>query len=314
MMSKMTNLRSLIIGAASLVIAAVALPHAAMSADGSQIKAVVNGSVITSGDIAKRVAFLRLRHAPGNLPKLAQEELVDEALMRAEIIRTGNSVSTTDVDAAYERFAKNNKMNTEQLSKLLGMAGVGVDHFKGYIGVQMSWPRAVQARFGGQKSSIDLVGRIKADGGKKPTTTEYFLQQVVFVVPESKRAKVTGKRKSEAEASRKRYPGCDQAKVFAATMLDVSIIDIGRVLQPQLPEIWKAEIEKAAVGGTTSPKVTEKGVEYLAVCKKREVSDDLAAQVVYQAKDLEMAEKDSGNPDSKAYVEELRKKSQIELR
>mgnify|MGYP000488747723 FL=1 len=290
-MSKMTKLRTLVIGAAALMVAATAMPQAAMSANGSQIKAVVNGVVITSGDVAKRIAFLRLRGA-GNGPKIAQQELIDEVLMRAEIIRTGNSVSTDDVDAAFARFAKNNKMSVEQLTQVLGKAGVGADHFKSYIGVQMSWPRVVNARFGGQKMSNDnLVDRLRKDGGKKPTTTEYILQQVVFVVPESKRAKITGKRKSEAEASRKSYPGCAQAKVFAATMRDVSIIEIGRVLAPQLPEKWKTEIEKAAVGGTTSAQVTEKGVEYLAICKKREVSDDLAAQVVYQATDLEKAEK-----------------------
>ena len=313
-MSKMTKLRTLVIGAAALMVAATAMPQAAMSANGSQIKAVVNGVVITSGDVAKRIAFLRLRGA-GNGPKIAQQELIDEVLMRAEIIRTGNSVSTDDVDAAFARFAKNNKMSVEQLTQVLGKAGVGADHFKSYIGVQMSWPRVVNARFGGQKMSNDnLVDRLRKDGGKKPTTTEYILQQVVFVVPESKRAKITGKRKSEAEASRKSYPGCAQAKVFAATMRDVSIIEIGRVLAPQLPEKWKTEIEKAAVGGTTSAQVTEKGVEYLAICKKREVSDDLAAQVVYQATDLEKAEKETADPDSKKLLEELRKNSQIESR
>jgi len=315
MMTKITNLRSLVLGAAALVIAAIGMPNAALSASGTQIKAIVNGVVITSGDLAKRIAFLRLRGTPGNSPKLAREELVNEVLMREEIIRTGNSVSTVDVEAAFERFAKNNKMSPSQLTQVLGKAGVGADHFKAYVGVQMSWPRVVQARFGGQKmSNADLAERIRKDGGKKPTTTEYILQQVVFVIPESKRGKITGKRKSEADASRKRYPGCEQGKVFAATMKDVSIINIGRILGPQLPEQWKAEIEEASVGGTTSVKVTEKGVEYLAVCKKREVSDDLAAQVVYQATDLEKAEKDSADPDSKKYLEELRKRSQIELR
>ena len=313
MMSRIANLRSLIIGAASLVLAAIAVPQSALSA-GSDIKAIVNGIVITGGDVAKRVAFLRLRHAPGNLPKIAREELVDEVLMREEIIRTQNSVSTDDVDAAFARFAKNNKMSPAQLSKLLDQAGVTAAHFKAYIGVQMSWPRAVRARYGNQANSINLVERMRENGGKKPTTTEYFLQKVVFVIPESKRGQITGKRKSEAEASRKRYPGCDQAKVFAATMRDVSIVNIGRVLAPQLPDAWKGQIEKTEAGGTTSPQVGEAGVEYIAICKRREVSDDLAAQIVYQSQDLEKAEKEGQDPNAKKYLEDLRKKSTIETR
>ena len=46
--------------------------------------------------------------------------------IRAEIIRTGNSVSTDDVDSAYRRFAQNNKMSVEQLSTIMEKAGVGV--------------------------------------------------------------------------------------------------------------------------------------------------------------------------------------------
>jgi peptidyl-prolyl cis-trans isomerase SurA len=317
MLPNFANLRSLIIGVATLVLAAIVLPQSSIAASNSQIKAVVNGTVITSSDVARRVNFLKLRHTPGNLQKIAQEELVNEVLMRAEIIRTGNSVSTQDVDAAFARFAATNKMSVAQLSSIMQQAGIGVDHFKGYIGIQMSWPRAVQARYGSggnRMTTSQFVTRLKADNGKKPVTTEYFLQQVIFVVPESKRNKIMGKRKSEAEASRKRYPGCEQAKVFAATMRDVSIRNIGRILEPQLPDEWKDAVMKVPVGGTTPAKVTEKGVEYLSVCKKREVSDDFAAQIIYEARDLQSAEKDSQDADSKKYIADLRKNAQIEQR
>ena len=315
MLPKLANLRSLIIGAASLVLAAIMLPQASTAAS-SQVKAVVNGVVITSGDVAKRVSFLKLRGTKGNLQKTAAEELVNEVLMRTEIIRTGNSVSTDDVESAFQRFAKNNKMSAAQLTSILQKAGIGADHFKSYVGVQMSWPRVVQARYGasGQMTTSKFVTRLKQDNGKKPVATEYFLQQVIFVVPDSKRNKIIGKRKSEAEASRKSYPGCAQAKVFAASMRDVSVREIGRILEPQLPEEWKDAVMKAAVGGTTPARVTEKGVEYLSICKKRQVSDDFAAQIMYQAQDLEKAEKDAENPDSKKYLAELRKNAQIEMR
>ena len=316
MFLKLANLRSLIVGALCLTLAAIAIPQASMAA-GEQIKAIVNGVIITSGDVAKRVNFLKLRRTPGNLQKQATEEMVNEVLMRTEIIRAGVSVSTDDVDAAYARFAKGNKMQVAQLSTILEKAGITVNHFKAYIGVQMSWPRAVQARFGrtgGRMSTQQFIARLKQDNGQKPKTNEYFLQQVIFVVPEAKRASISGKRKAEAEASRKKYPGCEQAKIFAATMHDVSIRNVGRVLEPQLPDQWKDSLMKTPVGGTTPPQVTERGVEYVAVCKKREISDDFAAQVIYETRDLEKAEKDSADPDSKKFLEELRKNATIEMR
>lgn len=97
-------------------------------------------------------------------------------------------------------------------------------------------------------STQDLVTRLK-ERGDKPVTTEYFLQQVIFVIPESKRNAITGKRKAEAEASRKRYPGCDQAMSFAATMRDVAIKDLGRILAPNFRKtgkLWWKRPRKAA--------------------------------------------------------------------
>ncbi|MBO9656997.1 MAG: peptidylprolyl isomerase [Agrobacterium tumefaciens] len=287
------------------------LPSASPAFADSTVKIVVNKTPITNDDIARRVAFLKLQRQSGNLNEKAREQLVDEALKREEIGRVKMSVSTDDVDAAFARFAGNNKMTPQQLTKVLSQAGVGADHFKAFIAVQMSWPRLVNARYGarGKMSNQDLVTRLK-ERGEKPVTTEYFLQQVIFVIPESKRNAITGKRKAEAEASRKRYPGCDQAMSFAATMRDVAIKDLGRILAPELPEDWKALIEKTKEGGTTGTRVTEKGVEYLAICKQRQVSDDYAAEMVFKSEDL-MKAKDGENPNEKKYIEELRKKAQI---
>jgi len=223
------------------------------------------------------------------------------------------SVSTQEVDAAFVRFAASNKMKPEQMAKLLDQAGVTADHFKQYIAISMSWPRVVNARYGGggKLSTQELVSRM-LQNKQKPVTTEYFLQQVIFVVPPAKRAAITGKRKAEAEASRSQYPGCDQAKVFAATMHDVSIRNLGRIMAPELPTDWK-DLVLAAKGNTTGTRVTERGVEYLGICSQRQVSDDLAAEAVFRAEDIGK-EKDGKNPNEEKYLEELRKKAQIVYR
>lgn len=278
----------------------------------SAVKVIVNNTVITSGDIAKRAAFLRLQRQGGGAAE-AKQQLIDEALKRAEIARVQQSVSTADVDAAFARFAAGNKLSPEQLGKILEQAGVGVDHFKQYIAVQMSWPRVVNFRYGSANrlSGGDLVKRMMEDGGNKPVTTEYFLQQVIFVIPESKRGKITAKRQAEANASRSEFPGCDTSKAFAANYRDVSIRNLGRVLAQQLPDDWKPLVEKAGDGTTTGTRVTEKGVEYLAICKKRQVNDDTAAEIVFRAEDLGKKKAGGEDPNSERYLEELRAKAQI---
>nr|WP_246779958.1 MULTISPECIES: peptidylprolyl isomerase [Rhizobium] len=294
--------------------ASFAVPSSDVAFAASEVKVLVNSQVITSGDIAKRVAFLKLQRQKGDLNKLAKEQLVDETLKRAEISRLRMSVSTTDVDAAFGRFASSNKMTPAQLSQILEKAGVGVDHFKSYIAVSMSWPRVVNARFGARSrmSNDDLVTRM-TENKTKPVTTEYFLKQIVFVVPAAKRNAILNARKAEAEASRSKFPGCDQAKVFAATMRDVSVQDLGRVLAPEVPEMWKPMLEKAS-GNTTAPIVTDRGVEYVAICSQRQVNDDVAAAAVFRAEDIGKDKAAGVSANDKKYMDELRSKAQIVYR
>src|SRR4029453_6489141 len=116
------------------------------------------------------------------------------------------------------------------------------------------------------------------------------------------------------EASRSKYPGCEQAKVFAATMRDVSVRDLGRVLAPELPAEWKPLVEQAK-GNTTATRVTDRGVEYIAICSQRQVSDDQAAEMVFRQEDLDKAKAAKNappeNPNAQKYLDELRKKAQI---
>jgi peptidyl-prolyl cis-trans isomerase SurA len=314
----MAKVRSLYLGAASLLLAAIAVPQTYLPAHAEQIAATVNTTVITSSDVTKRVGLLRLRGVKGNLQQVAKQELVDEVLMRMEVIRTGTSVSTEDVDAAFARFAAGNKMTAAQLTQILQRAGVGADHFKAYIGVSMSWPRTVGARFGGsgggnRMTNDQFVAKLKENNGQKPTVTEYVIQQVIFVVPEKKRA-TAGKRKAEAEASRKSFPGCKQAKVFAAGYKDVSVRQQVRVLETQFPDEMREQLTKLSEGGTTKVTLGQYGAEYYAVCQKRQVSDDLAAQVTYEKQDIKEAEKEAENPNSKKYLEELRKQNEVTIR
>ncbi|MGF9692735.1 peptidylprolyl isomerase [Rhizobium sp. 0TCS1.26] len=303
--------RRVALAATALAVSFVVEPMQQNAFAATQVAAVVNKTPITNTDVAKRVAFLKLQRRTGNLQKMARDQLVDEALKRDEIARVRGSVSTEDVDKAFERFAASNKMNVTQMTGILSQAGVGADHFKSFIAVQMSWPRLVNSRYGvGKMSSEELVKRMMQNK-EKPVTTEYYLKQVIFVVPAAKRNAILGKRQKEAEASRSKFPGCDQAKDFAKTMLDVSIRDLGRVMKPELPEDWKPFIEKVSGNGTTQSRVTERGVEFLAICTQRQVSDDAAAEVVFRAEDLGKEKKDGESANEAKYLEELRKKAQI---
>lgn len=285
-------------------------PRPAMAA--SEIAVVVNGMPVTTFQIRQRAAFLKLRREGGNLTSKATDELIDEALKQQEIRRRGIKIPDEAVEQAFENFAKQNKLTVAQLTEVLSRSGFSAQGFKDYIRVQMGWGQAVQAslRSSDRMSEQDAVQQMLAQGGKKPKTTEYTLQQVIFVVPPDERGSQMSRRKREAEGMRGRFNSCDRTYDIAKELRDVTVRDLGRVMQPELPPRWKDAIERTSVGKATPVQETERGVEFIAVCNSRQVSDDKAAAMVLQNQELEKLGKGESGPD-KALLEKIKKNAQI---
>jgi len=298
-----------------LLAAVLALPlwfaSAPVARAASEIKIIVNNQAITSVDIARRVAFLKLQRTGGNRGKKAREQLTEEALKMQEATRIRALVSDDQVDASFERFASSNKLSSKQLTQVLNQAGVTPQHFKNYIRVQMSWARVVQALGGsssGSMSTQDLVSKMLERGSDQPSTTEYILQQVIFVVPASKRSKsLLNARKREADQLRGRYQGCDNAASVITGLRDVTLRQLGRIMQPQLPAEWKPLIEKTKAGSATPSRITDRGVEFIVICSAKTVSDDKAAEMVFRAENADAGE----SKEAKKHLDVLRKRAII---
>ncbi|WP_182085696.1 peptidylprolyl isomerase [Aureimonas sp. ME7] len=284
-----------------------ALSTAASAA--SEVKVVVNKQPITSYQIQQRAAFLKLRRMAGG-NEAATDELIDEMLKRQEIARRRIAIPDAAVDEAFGNFAKSNKLTVAQLSQVLGQAGFSEKAFKDYIRVQMGWGQAVVAnvRQRDRLSEQDVVQRMLSQGGQKPKTTEYTLQQVIFVVPNDKRGAQLDRRMAEANSLRQRFTSCPATYETAKGLRDVTVRDLGRVAEPELPPRWKKDIMESSRGRATKPQATERGVELIGICDTRTVSDDQTAAMVFQEKDLEAMGKKEPDKD---FLAELKKKATI---
>ncbi|MER8391317.1 peptidylprolyl isomerase [Mesorhizobium sp. M0833] len=305
----MLSMRKYLFSAGFALLVAFSTAAVTPPAFATEIKYVVNNVPITTGDIQHRAAFLRLQRRKGD----AGQEMIDQTLRSAEARRLGIRISDAQVDAAYQRFATNNKMQLKQLDGVMAQSGVTKEHFKEFIRAQMAWNQALSARYrsadgGGAISEQDVVKRMLEKGGSKPSATEYMLQQVIFVVPAAERSATLAKRKREADAMRARFNGCNTTREFAKGLIDVTVRDLGRVLAPQLPPDWAEQIKATKVGGATATRETDRGVEFVGICSSREVSDDKVAQMVFQS---EGSSDKNADELSKKYVEELRKKARI---
>jgi peptidyl-prolyl cis-trans isomerase SurA len=276
----------------------------------SDIRYSVNGQAITSTDIARRTNFLKVQGVKGGAAKAA-DEMIDQALKLQAGEQAGIRISTAEVDAAYARFAQSNKMTPKQMNEALNQIGVTTKHFKEYIRASMTWGQVLQLRARGSNadgsaSIQDVVANMLQKGGEKPTSTEYILQQVIFVVPADERKSKLNARKREAESMRARFQSCETTMDFAKGLVDVTVRDLGRVLEAELPGDWKDQIIKVKQGGATGVRTTDRGAEFIAVCRSRAVSDDKVAELQFRLDSV----KQGGEAEEEALAE-LRKNAQI---
>lgn len=279
----------------------------------SKIKYLVNGEPITTYDIARRAAFFKLRHIKGNRTKMATEELIEETFKMQLAKRLKMIVGGKEVESAFSRFAKGNRMTSAQLTRVLNRSGVTGRGFKKFIRAQMSWRRVMTAKLRAesrQSSTQDIFAKLHAQGGKKPTSTEYTLQQVIFVVPKAKRRKLLAKRRRDARAFRARFENCGNTVQFAKGLRDVTVRSLGRVLKEQLPPDWKKYILATPEGKATKVRDTVRGVEFIAICKAASISDDRVAQLNFQL-DQAKGKGSSVSGAEKRFIKELRDKAII---
>ena len=290
---------------ASAAVAVSLLATAVPAQASSRIVAIVNGEPITQNQVNRRAAFMKLRRAKGGSGK-ARDELIDEAVKMQQARKFKVVASDKEVNEAFVRFAKGNKMPLKVLKQILGRAGVSERHFKEYIRTQISWQRAVpglyrsKAQTAARKGCRDFTSCLSASDGSKKTT-EVILQQVVFVAPKAS-AKA---RRQEAVRFRQRFSSCDATRAAAAKLNNVAVRDLGRMGMAQVPARWAADVAKVDQGGVTQPKITEKGVEMLAVCRKRNVAamgEVALDEDVFRKEAPKLAEE---------YLAELKKKAKI---
>ncbi|MEP1205925.1 MAG: peptidylprolyl isomerase [Rhizobiaceae bacterium] len=286
---------------------------------GTKIAVLVNKQPITTNQIQRRAAFVKLRRIKGNRTTIATNELVDEALQLQEARRIRVIASDADVNQAYARFARSNKLSVSRLDQVMAQSGVTKRGFKDFIRASMSWQRAVAARIqrqssssGGGVGSSGSPSWLPAKGTASGKATEYTIQQIVFIVPKAKRSSLLARRRNEAKRFRTQLNGCENARELAAVLKDVSVLDRGRLLESELPPRWAKAIKSTPAGKVTRVQDDAKGVEMIAVCKTREVigtGSDIDANLLSGG-----GKKSPTSKVSKEYMAELKKRAIIQRR
>ena len=272
---------------------------------------LVNGEPITAYDIDQRSKFHQLVSHKSPPRQDVVNELIDEKLKIQVGKRYQLELGDKDVDQAYGEMAKRMRMNSDQLTKVLGQQGIGAETLKNRIRADIVWSQIVRGRF--QQSlqirEKDVLDAAATKGGEAGAVTyEYSLQPILFVVPRGAAGAVVEGRTREAEALRAKFQNCDEGLPVAKALRDVAvrnpITKTSADLAPALREI----LDKTPVGKLTAPEVTQNGIEVFAVCSKKETTADSAAK--RQAREEIFSKQFQAKANR--YLEELRKGAMIE--
>jgi peptidyl-prolyl cis-trans isomerase SurA len=278
----------------------------------SSIKVLVNDVAITSFDIAQRTKLMAIAREKGGA-KEATDQLINEVIEIADAKKHGIVISESRVNQAYANISKNLKMTPEQLTKVLGGQGIIPETLKRRIRAQMAWGQVVQAKSRVEVSikSSDITKALLADNQPdKLETTEYTLQQILFVVPKGSSAGYFAQRRREAEGFRLRFAGCDKSLDLAKGLKDVVVRNIGRRTANELIGTDGKEVRDTPIGKTTRPAQVDQGVALIAVCTTRSVKGDSVARSDIESKLMAEQSKDVGAD----YLKELRGKAIIQFR
>jgi peptidyl-prolyl cis-trans isomerase SurA len=266
------------------------------------IKIIVNGLPITSYDINQRVRLLRISGGTAST-QAATRELIDEGVQISEARRRGISVSEAQVDNAYASIARGINMSVAQLTSALSGEGIAASSLKSRIRAQLAWSLLVQQRLASEGvRNDDIVAALFADGNQALTTTEYVLQQIIFVVPNGSSSNFSQQRRREAENYRLRYSGCSTAIQQASALRDVVVRDIGRRMASELTGTQGDAVQGTDVGDATRPFQTENGFELIGVCEKRDIQSTADARAAVENR-LTLAK---GEEVGQEYLTELR--------
>ena len=293
----------------AMTVSAAVVPPAAAD---SSIRVLVNDKAVTSFDIAQRTKLMALAHEKGGV-KDATEQLINELIELDDAKKHGFTIPDSRVDDAYARISQNMKMTPDQLTKALASQGIVADTLKRRIRVQIIWTQLLQAKSRAESSikSSDITKALLSDSKPdKLQSTEFTLQQILFVVPKGSPAGYVAERRREAEGFKLRFAGCDKSIDQAKGLKDVVVRNIGRRTSNELTGADGKEVQDTPIGKTTPPQQVDEGVMLVAVCATRSIAGDSLARGDIENK--LMAEQTKGVGDQ--YLKELRGKAVIQYR
>ncbi|MCU0818766.1 MAG: SurA N-terminal domain-containing protein [Beijerinckiaceae bacterium] len=281
---------------------------AAVPASAQNAVATVDGLPITNFDVAQRIRIVQQVEGRRMDRRTAIQELIDDKVKLIQARRSGYRVTEEGVEVEYNRIAKSGGRDIKTFDLALRQAGIEPASLRDKIRADLAWQVLLrdQARKGAQVSPEELEKAIDEEMKKQKPIVDYFLRNVVFVVP---RGVSPGAREAAANAARARFSGCETGFDEMRNLPEVAIRQATFRSSDQMNDALLKLLDRTPVGKLTPPFRTEQGIEMVAVCERnpRPVSQALRTEVMDRLSERRVTDR------ARSYIAELRKTMDIRM-
>lgn len=268
--------------------APVPKPAPATAQSGERIVAVVNGDVITTGDVASRAKLFALTTGLPVTPEIIArlrpqiaKQLVDERLRLQEVQRRKIVVSDQEIATAINEIEQRNSMAKGALNGSLGNAGVGLRTLIDQVRVQLGWTRVLRQELGtrAEISDADIADQVKvfeASAGQP----EYRVGEIFLPVDEPGKQGDTLRFADTIIAQLRRgAPFPVMAAQFSQSQTALQGGDLGWVRSGQLDPPVAAIVPQMPDGAVSNPIPVAGGVTIVQMRGKRQLGRDQSTVV-----------------------------------
>jgi peptidyl-prolyl cis-trans isomerase SurA len=265
-------------------------PSAAQAASSSpgqseHIVAVVNGDVISQGDVDARGRLFALSTGMGLSPDVlarlrpqVTQQLIDERLRLQEEQRRKIVVSDKEIADAVNGIEQRNGMAKGTLGAKLGAEGVALRTLYDQTRVQLGWTRVLREELGPRSdiSDADIAAQqavLKAEAGQ----AEYHVGEIFLPINDPSKAADT-QRFADAVISQLRAGAAFSvvAAQFSQSQTALQGGDLGWVHLNQLDPEVVAVLKEMPDGAISNPIRVPGGISIVTMRGKREVGRDMA--------------------------------------
>ena len=164
--------------------ATLALPMTAAAQGLFSAQITVNGTAITGYEIEQRKLLLQAFNTPGDLDKVAREQLLDEALKEQIFSRAGLQITAESLEAELTAFAGRAELDLERFVEMLSQFGVDRDTFVTFVRRNVTWRDYIRSRYSDRVSVTDAdVDAALSTSGGTGASIQVLLSEIILPAP-----------------------------------------------------------------------------------------------------------------------------------